>query len=464
MSTVRPEYALEYQWRKGDLRHKLQPQQVPIYDAVRSLPGEIDEAVLLCARQFGKSYLGVIFALEDCIRHPGKCVLVVGPTLKQAREIVSPRLRELASDAPAGLIRPLKSESKWEVGMSELVIGGFDVNSSSQRGKTVQSIYVEEIVDSHPDHYIEAMRSDLGPALTRSQNGRMTFLTTLPKFPDHPFVIDTMVKAEYNNALYVYTIDDNTELTPAQYDACVRRSGGKNSVDFRREYMCELVRDPTILVVPDFNEKKHVSDFEFMSDAHLHIGGDWGGVRDMTVLLLMSHDFVRDQIVIYDERVFPPNTPTSIIVETVRAMEAGRPCTRAIDMPGQLQVDLLQTHGYEAQMPPKDDWRSAINGMAVKFALDKIRIHKRCRFLIQSCRSGIFNKNKTDFERTSILGHCDALAALMYGIRTQPTHSPYAIQERMEGHRFTSYKRQHNDETLAGVSGKSFAGYKRFGK
>jgi len=458
-----PEQAHEFLWRKGNLAFKLQPQQVPIYESVRALPDGIDEAVLLCSRQFGKSYLGVILAIEDCIRHPGKCVLIVGPTLKQTREIVTPRLRELAQDSPEGLIRPLKSESKWIIGESELVIGGFDVNSTSQRGKTVQTIYVEEIVDSHPDNYIEAMRSDLGPALTRSKGGRMIFLTTLPKFPDHPFVVETMTKAEYNNALYVYTIDDNKELTQAQYDACVRRAGGKDSIDFRREYMCELVRDPTILVVPDFEESRHVKDFEYMDHCHMHIGGDWGGVRDMTALLLMSHDFANDRILVFDERIFPPNTSTNAIIAEARKMEGGRICSRSIDMPGQLQVDLT-AYGFEAQMPPKDDWRAAINSMAVKFSLNKIWVHKRCRFLIQSLRSGTFNKNKTDFERTSILGHCDALAALMYGIRTQPTHSPYAIEQKMEGYSFTSFRRPAQDDSLSGLSGKQFGGYKRFGK
>lgn len=458
-----PEQAYEYLWRKGDLRFKLQPQQIPIYDGVRALPKGIDEAVLLCARQFGKSYLGVILALEDCIKNPGKCVLIVGPTLKQTREIVTPRLRDLSQDAPEGLIRPLKSESKWEVGGSELIIAGFDVNSASQRGKTVQTIYIEEISDSHPDNYLEAMRSDLGPALTRSNGGRMVFLTTLPKFPDHPFIVDTMVKAEYNKALYVYTIDDNKELTQAQYDACVRRSGGINSVDFRREYMCELVRDPTVLVVPDFDESKHVKAFEMMDHCHLHIGGDWGGVRDMTALLLMSHNFTKDKIVVYDERIFPPNTATNTIIKTAREMENGRPCTRSIDMPGQLQVDIT-AYGYEAQMPPKEDWRAAINAMAVKFSLNQIWIHERCRFLIQSLRSGTFNKNKTDFERTSLLGHCDALAALMYGIRTQPTHSPYAIEQQMEGHRFTAFRGAPKSDTLKGLVGKKFGDYKRFGK
>ena len=38
----------------------------------------------------------------------------------------------------------------------------------------------------------------------------------------------------------------------------------------------------------------------------------------------------------------------------------------------------------------------------------------------------MFNKTRTDFERTDALGHMDALAAAMYGIRMNDKTNPYA--------------------------------------
>jgi len=32
-------------------------------------------------------------------------------------------------------------------------------------------------------------------------------------------------------------------------------------------------------------------------------------------------------------------------------------------------------------------------------------------------QSGLWDKNRREFKRTKALGHCDALAALMYGVR-----------------------------------------------
>lgn len=370
----------------------------------------------------------MILAIEDCLRYPDRCIIIVGPTLKQTTEIVAPRMKRIAEDAPSGLVKRTKSESKWYIGDSELVVGGFDQNSSSQRGKTVQNIYVEEVVDSDPDSYNESMRSDLGPALTHSDGGRMIFLTTPPKIPDHPFITDTMSAARLTESLYTYTIDDNEALTPEQYQRCVNLAGGKDTVDFHREYLCEIVRDPNMVVLPDYNEERHVSEFNVPPQCLPQTTGDWGGVRDMTVMLLHTYDFMNDLLLIIDEIVFPANTNTDIIMAAREKMEAQVPYIhqRNFDTPGQLRVDLHQLHGMDVAPPPKDDFRASINNLAVGFHMNKVKIHKRCKFLRETCRSGMFNKQKTDFARTQSLGHCDALAALMYANRTQNRERPWA--------------------------------------
>ena len=86
-------------WVSGNLEYKLWPQQKPIYHGVRGLPASVSEAVFLCARQFGKSHLGVILAAEDCIRFPDSCILIIGPDIKQTVGIVAPRLRAIAARA-----------------------------------------------------------------------------------------------------------------------------------------------------------------------------------------------------------------------------------------------------------------------------------------------------------------------------------------------------------------------------
>lgn len=424
---MNPEAVKNKLWQLGMLKWKLWDQQRPIYETVRGLPDNTGTAVVLCARQFGKSYLGALLAVEDCIRYPGCSVLIVGPTIKQTVDIVHQSLKKIAEDAPPGLINRSKSETRWYIGDSELIVGGFDVsNATRQRGKTIQSIYLEELVDSNPDQYNETIRSDLGPALTHSKGGKMVFLTTPPRLPDHPFLLDTVPEAQFHNSYFCYTIDDNKQLSSEQYDACVRRCGGRDTVEFQREYLCKVVRDTTITVVPSFDANIHVRDFSLPAASFMQVAVDWGGVRDFTVALLHTYDFASDTDLVWDELMWPANTPTSKILEGLYQLEKGYKIhQRWIDAPPQLvSIDMGQI-GYYASVPMKTDWMAAVNGMSSRFAQGKVMVHPRCKFLIQSLRSGIFNKMKTDFERTATLGHCDALAALMYGIRHQDRSAPY---------------------------------------
>lgn len=456
--------AIDALWRAGILGWKLWPQQLPIYERVRSLPREVDEAVLLCARQFGKSHLGVLLAVEDCLRYHDRCILVMGPTLKQTREIVTPRLRRIAADAPPGLVRPSKSEGKWYIGSCELVMGGFDIHSGSQRGKTVQTVYIEEIVDSDPDAYTDSLRSDIGPALAHSDAGKIIYLTTLPKLPDHPFITATMTQAELNNALYVYTIHDNKALTREQYDACVRRAGGEDTVDWKREFLCQVIRGD-IVVVPSFDDKLDVREVPTPHKINWEVYVDWGGVRDLTVALLTGYDYFNAADIVIDEKWWPANTPTDVIVDGLREWEKDYEIRRwYADAPGQLLVDLNAKHALPAVLPQKDDWEAAINQLNVRYGARKRWVHPRCRMLITSLRSGTFNKQRTDFARTNALGHCDAIAADMYANRSLDRSNPYPVGQ-MPSDWQMPVKREKTPDMASALVPKSFGvrGIRRFG-
>jgi hypothetical protein len=424
-------------WTKGKLRYKLWEQQLAIYDAYRSLPPTASEAVFLCARQFGKSYLGCVLALEDCLRFPDTCTLVIGPDIKQTVGIVAPRLRDICKDAPAGLVVQQKSESKWTVGSSELVIGGMDISSASQRGKTLQNVYVEEIVDSNPDKYMDSLRGDIGPALTHSKGGRITFLTTLPRMPDHPFLLDTVPAAMLNGAYYKYTIYDNRQINQEQFDRCVKLAGGIDSVDFRREYLCEVVRDGSLVLVPEFSEERHVMPCAVPEHAKFWIAGDTGGTRDRHVFHLCCYDFLRNKTLVIDERAFPSETSTGQIVPELREMEKDyHISSRHVDCPGQLQIDLMLHYSYPTSLPRKDELDATVNQVRKAAQCNEFEIDPKCRFLITTLRSGTYNATRSDLMRTRSLGHCDAFMSFAYGLRHKNVSNPYPPIYRKEPHKF----------------------------
>lgn len=466
-----PEQAVfDYLWRRGELQFLFEPQQWLLWDAIQACPPGVMEFVVLCARQYGKSMIGVLLALIDAIKNRDVCILIMGPDTKQTKEIVNPRMRRIIATAPEGLIRPSKSENKWLIfheqrgylqrDYSEIVIGGMNENSSSQRGKTVYRIYVEEVVDIHPDDYTESLESDLGPALTRStcDRAQIVFLTTRPKIPDHPFNTDTVVKAELNGALAQFNVDQNVSMTPAMYAAAVARCKGKDTIAWRREYMNELVRDDSLVVIPPYSDDLHIKPFEIPLFTKWLISMDGGGVRDKTAGLLMTYDYLRNKILVLKEFWFNPNTATTEVMKPVKEWLIDpelTPDTFVADVPGQTQVDIELEHGIKVVKPIKTDWQSGINLLNVKFAQNEIEIHPDCTFLQLSLRSGTLNRQKTDFDRTEALGHCDAIAALMYGVRSLDLSNPYPAHAN-PSHHFIRRRDEDNLQKLSKAFGRVF--------
>jgi hypothetical protein len=429
-------------WQHGDLSYKLWQQQINIYERIRKMPTSIQTVVCLCARQYGKSVLGCLLATEDCLRNEDIVVMIIGPTIKQARAIVRPRMKLICRDMPQGMIRHVKSEDTWYFhNGSELKLGGFDTNSSDHRGKTLYKVYIEEILESDPDMYLEFLRSDLAPALTHSKHAQIIYMTTLPKIPDHPFCTITVPEAQAENAFFKFTIYDNKKITEAQFNAIVKLCGGMESPDFKREYLCEQIRDATIILAPEFEEKRHVKEFELPEYANIWVGGDMGGVRDKSVFLLMAFDFVRAKVLVLDERHFEPETGSGKMVDEARNMEgeyihpksdsASRTRFhfhgRWVDSDGQMRVDFMLQHKYPVALPLKEELETSVNLIRVALCRNEIEIHPRCDLLIRTLRSGTFNENKTDLARTQSLGHMDAFMALVYGYRHAVRKNPYPI-------------------------------------
>ncbi len=418
-------------WEYGNLQYKLWPQQRSIYATIRDLPLTVQTVVVLCARQFGKSVLGCLLALEDCLRNPGVVVMIIGPDIKQTRAIVMPRMKILCKDMPDELKAPDKpfpmvsQDTFYFANGSELKLGGFETGSASQRGKTIHKIYMEETCNSNGDTYTDFLRSDLGPALTHSKHAQIIHLTTLPKIPDHPFALETVPEAMLHGAFFCFTIHDNKKLSPEQFAQCVKLCGGEHTVDFKREYLCEQVRDGSIILAPEFDETRHVFDLKHPDYAKYWIGGDTGGVRDKSAFYLCCYDFKRAKILVMAERWYEPETGSDTMVKECLEMEEGRSLSRHVDAPGQLQIDLAGIHKYAVALPRKDELEATVN--QVRFALQTgaVEIDRSCKLLITTLRSGTFNKTRTDLGRTRALGHMDAFMALAYALRHVNKSNPY---------------------------------------
>jgi len=417
---------------------------------------------ILSSRQIGKSYVSLCYAIEYAIKNPGIIVRYLAPTLKQCHDIVADNFAKIIADAPSGLIVSNKSAYRWKVGSSEIRLGALErAHVDSNRGGNAKLVIYDECGFVGSEDFQYAVESVMSAQLLR-YGGREIFISSPSDDPEHYLHQAVMPECEANNTLFRYTVHDSPSITRDQIDKIAESCGGMDTDTFRREYLAEIVRSPEKLVVPTFDEVKHVVKCEPVHGALMHYQADWGGVRDKTVFLLMAYDYFHDRVHVFEEKVFDSNTTTAVVLESLKVWDVKYPdLSRSIDCPGQLQVDLVQSHNLLFKIPNKVDWQAKINQMNILFSLGKIDIHPSCTFLIQSLKGGRFNKMKTDFERTRLLGHCDALSALADGIRELPRQNPYqdAVQDT-----FNFNVERHRKADDAPTLIKSFtSGFKKFG-
>lgn len=419
-------------WKQGKLGYKLHEGQKPIRATIRALPREVREALVFCSRRYGKSFLACIMAIEDCLKKPNSQVFIVGPTIKQTTGIVNGIMPMIMQDAPDGLLWQAKSEKQWHMANgSRLILGGFDSALESFRGLFADAIYLEESGLAHPDTYEYTLKSVLFPTLMHSR-GRITHLTTPATIIDHPLHLDTIPKTIASGAYFKFTIRDNPLLTEEQIAEEIENLGGLSSSHCQRELFCDIVRDEQTTVVPQFDERRHVAPIIVPSDAYHWVSGDIGGVRDKSVIHLCAYDHNTKKICFLDERAFDPKTPTNEIVKSALEMEEGRKVYRAVDAPGQLYVDLSSVYNYPCFLPEKLHFDQNIHRVQTAFHKDEVLVDPKCRLLIATLNSGQLNKQRTDFARTESLGHCDALASLVYGLRHADRRVPLEVRKPTE--------------------------------
>lgn len=397
---------------------KLHSAQLEIYKLIRSLPKDQREALIFCSRRWGKSYLGVLCALEDCIRNPGKQVAIVGPNLKQTINIVTPLLKQIMADAPKDLIKQSKSEKRWNFSNGScLLIGGFDTALESFRGMDLFNLYLEEtgLATADLEEYSYTLYSVLMPTLMHSR-GRTTHLTTPARIIDHPLHTETLPKCKLAGAFYKFTIHENPLLTPEDIEKEIETLGGKDSINVRRELYCEIVRDDSITVVTTFDEEAQVAATVPSHPLKYAVGGDLGYTNDLSVFLLAGYDHTLGKVLVMDEKWFPPTTSSSEIVEALKEWSTYNP-TYIVDIQGNTRTD-MSSLGLATATPVKDKFDSTITFIRNEFYNNKLLIDPKCQLLIETLRSATFNKQKTDFLRTASLGHADALMALVYLLRS----------------------------------------------
>lgn len=491
---ITAEKVRNFLWLEGDLEYKLDDLQRSISHTIRENFEDTKKICILSSRQIGKSYWAMVFALEYLIRNPGTICRVIAPTRESCEDIVADNLNVILSDAPPGVIARSSSKNRWNLfNKSSLRLGALERQYvDKNRGGNASLVIYEECGFVQSDDFVYGVNSVLGPQLLRS-NGRELFVSSPPEDPDHRLITGIKPECEGFGTFFSYAVLDSPTIKPNQVvEAAIRsgcslepefvhalkagdvttenvhevahRTGSKLSDAFRREFLAEIVRSSTLMVIPDFKDDvTHVREIDPPPQSKWSVTIDWGGVRDKTCAILHTYDYMANKDLILDERVFEPNTPTSAIVDELKCSWHNNYDITAVwaDVAGQIQVDLTNV-GYPVTLPQKSDWLGSIQALAVKFTTNQILISPKCKFIRQSCRTGMFNKTKTDFERSASLGHCDGLAALMYAVRCQDRSNPYDTYGHNPDKVVIKHKEVSSHEAMSQAMGvKTFGSFRR---
>lgn len=426
-------------WHMGILTWKFDKIQKQLYDAFQTSTYKTN--VWSCSRRLGKSYALCGIAVEKCLQKSNTVVKFIAPTQKHVKNIIRPLLKEIFKDCPDELrphFRTADNIYRFHNG-SEIQLAGTDSgHAEGLRGGSSDLCIVDEAGFCDDLTYI--IQSILIPTTTTT-HGKIILSSTPPRLSDHEF-IKYMEDAEERGSFLKKTIYDalGNRITQDMIDEIIRELGGSESPDFRREYLCEVVRDEDSHVVPEFTEEKQkemVTDWTRPPYFDIYVGGDIG-VKDFTFFLLGYYDFKQGKIIIEDEIVLHGQRfTTEALAAALRDKEKfhfTNPVTKEIQKPylrvcdNNLTVinDLHALHGLSFIPTAKDDAYMAINNVRILIRQGRIIINPRCKHLIAHIKYASWNKSRQSFNRSQDHGHYDGVHALTYFCRAvQEGKNPY---------------------------------------
>ena len=404
----------------------------------------------LVTHNSGKTYSLTVLSMEMCFKTPYTIVKYVAPTAKQVRNYIRPIVRQILEDCPED-IKPVykeKEEILFFPNGSELHFAGSDGGHAEKlRGAAAHLCVVDEA--GLCDDLKNIITSILLPT-TLTTKGKILLAGTPPRTLDHDF-IDIIATADAGGYLIKRDVYSNPRLTREDIDEMIKEMGGIKSEEVRRELFVEIIKDPTISVLPEFTEElkqKIVKKWERPPFFDTYVSMDVG-FKDLTAVLFAYYDFRHNKIVIQDEiQRFGNELQLAKLTADInnkeielwydeRTAETKRPKQRVSDIDYIVMSEISIASNRLIQFIParKDDKLASINDLRTRLAREQIIIDPKCVNLVRHLENvrwySLTTKDK--FARTDADGHYDFVDALLYLVRSIPTHqNPFPSNYQMD--------------------------------
>ena len=417
-------------WKRGELKWKLHNVQKEMHEEILKVNRRI--ITIVCSRRLGKSYYLLLMAIELCLTQPNSIVKYVCPKQKMVKTILKPIMREIVKDCPAELRPEFKTQDNIYVfpNGSEIQMAGSDNgNAENVRGGASHLCIVDEAGFVNDLDYV--VKSILFPT-TATTKGKIILASTPSKEPEHEFITRYMIPYDMAGDLIFRTIYDNPMLDEQDIEEIIAEyTGGVNNPEFRREYLCEIIRDEEDSIIPEFTpelQERIVVPWEKPAFYDAYVAMDIG-FKDLTVVLFAYYDFKNAKLVIDNELVLNgPKMTTDSLAEEIRLKEVqtfSDPITHEVFKP-YLRVsdnnlivinDLEVLHGLTFLPTSKDNKEAAINNARIEIGKGNVIINPRCETLVKHLKYGVWNKPRTSYARSADNGHYDAVDAFVYLMR-----------------------------------------------
>lgn len=442
-------------WKHAKLRYKLHQHQRIGYDRFKALIHGKDtkrRMVWRWSRRLGKTFAAEVLAVETCVSIPGARIAVIAPTGEMLEKYVRPAIDLIIRDAPPESKPAWKSSEDSYVfpNGSRIDLYGAHTDASIDnvgRGPAAHGIIIEE------GGHIAGLKKLIhvvGPQLLSTRGmggcGWMLVVGTPPDSPAHHFV--KLCRAAQADGREVHlTIKDG------QYDEDLVRSFIEESAegipyeeyleseDYRREYLGELIADPTRKVLKLATEarlKECAARYRtIIRPSHFAVyeGLDVGWNPDWTFWLLAWWEARSRTLVVERERFWRGGFKHEDVAAAIQedeekllgptrkspVLNGYQDPSRWSDYSPDLLANLADKHaivfGHTAKHD-RDTAISAVDRMLVGApSVGSIAINPEgCPELLRQMDAAMWNRARTEFSRDfqKQHGHFDGVAALVY--------------------------------------------------
>lgn len=382
------------------------------------------------SRQVGKTFWALAKADEIARANPG-CQIRVGTAFKDdIKTIVVPNFKNVLATCPTKIKPKYMSGGVYKYANdAEIHLVGLDKNPDKMRGNRLRLVVVEEAGFVDPDVLKYVFESVITFAQLRESQARTIMPSTPPEEGQEHYWCELADQCEIKGSYTKITIDE-ANFTPEAISKLENKLGGRGSVPFRREALCERIVDTTKTIIPEWSAKNHIvayprsTYFKFLQKFCFLDSG----VRDKTVGILAYYDFPKAKVICEAEFVLQgPEVTTRAIHDNFARLEKDLGYQNPIRYADNDNIILLQDLGADYGMhfipTSKDTLPAMVNQLRLWVGDSRVLVHPSCSLTTRTMQSGLWDKDRKEFKRTVALGHCDALAAIMYGIRNVEAHS-----------------------------------------